>query len=112
MDVGYNYTPTKAIRMNKVALAIKTYERFKDSENVMPYRQFRAQVIEQMRVDLGIPNAAYGTVGDYYCQARNAVTKRKKHFYHRTESTVNKTPKQRYEEHQQETAINAAFSSW
>lgn len=112
MDVGYDYTPTKATRMNKVALAIKTYERFKDSENVMPYRQFRAQVIEQMKIDLGIPNAAYGTVGDYYCQARNAVTKRKKHFYHRADATVNKSPQQRYEERNQQVAIAQAFGSW
>lgn len=100
--------------MNKVEMAIKTYEKFKDLEQTMEgnYRAFRAMVIEQMKIDLGIPSAAYGTIGDYYCQARNAVTKRKKHFYHRLESTVNKTPEQRHQEHKQEAAISAAFSSW
>lgn len=100
--------------MNKVQLAIKTYEKFKDIEETMKdnYRGFRTMVVEQMKIDLGIPDAAYGTIGDYYCQARNAVTRRKKHFYHRLESTVNKTPEQRHQEHTQEAAINAAFSSW
>lgn len=100
--------------MNKVQLAIKTYEKFKDFEETMKdnYRGFRTMVIEQMKIDLGIPDAAYGTLGDYYCQARNAVTKRKRNFYHRTEATVNKTSEQRHQEHVQEAAINAAFTSW
>lgn len=98
--------------MNKVQLAIQTYSKFKDLEGTVPYREFRSIVIEQMKIDLAIPEAAYGTLGDYYCQARNTVTKRKKHFYHRLESTMNKTREQRAKEHQQETAINAVFASW
>lgn len=98
--------------MNKVELAIQTYNKMKDIEGTIPYREFREKVVEQMKIDLGIPDAAYGTIGDYYCQARNAVTKRKKHFYHRLESTVNKTPEQRRQDHQQEDAISLAFASW
>jgi len=98
--------------MNKVELAVQTYDKYKDLEETMPYRKFRTVVVEQMKKDLKIPEAAYGTIGDYYCQARNRITKRKKHFYHRLESTINKTPEQRKQERIQQSTIAEAFASW
>jgi|SRR6185312_13108185 len=98
--------------MNKLLKAVETYKRMEKKEGTVPYREFRSLVIEEMRKDLEIPNAKYGTMGCYYGWARNIATKRKVNFYHRLESTVNKTSEQRHQEHEQETAINAAFASW
>lgn len=99
--------------MNKLLKAVETYKRMENLEGTVPsYREFRALVIEEMKKDLEIPNAKYGTMGCYYGWARNIVTKRKVNFYHRLESTVNKTLEQRRQENEQEAAINAAFASW